>query len=1355
MAPEHQERAEQVRNARKKVRRGSEPHKVAYVVADVRYFIRQLRSFRAHKHPTVIGSQENTPPSPATATLGTGSEWGVKNKEDQIQQDQVKQFASLPSLSSSSASTTSNTATSTTTTASKRHSRLRQSSSSSSASSPLQPRFAQSSPYSTSDQRFPEKCPEVMTIPSQVEDNVKGSVLSTADQLEVIPTSQSDKTYVAVPANTPIIAGNANELPLAPIAAASAPAAINLPSSSSAPLALLLPTSTTKHGRTRSRHTRSGSSISGFGFKNGSSSSSNSSVGVQATTGQKGADRERAGAGKESLMVVEDDGRGWETRLSGGPGPAAGTGTGSIRAVQQMPSPLEGMRQSGFSFGRAAAATTVTGEEQDNDHAGLAMPVLPASSSLLLTPPPQKAQRTDPTEDECDNLLTSNDQTFSFPDAATSFSFPQSRSHATARTSNDDGNMDGLRPLNAFTKPPPAQLVMPSPFSATLSMPLPVPELTVVPSTPIGEETFRYGNNGSAGSIYGLGFGFFNNASGSEEEYGYGPAMQAGEEFALPAFPTAFAGQDVDVSEKQPVDMAFAVEREEGETTSLGDGRGNGNEDEKSRFKGFSFGSARQETSPPPPPTGLVPVMEQEKPSADTRRRRHSHTRSTSISTRAAFIPNTSISALLSSSSETTGRALSRSPSPSDHLMEMQMGAQQPETMEERQRALFALEGRDGRVSPSAGGEGETPRWLAGLQAFAGVGSGGVGIGEASRTTKRSSRRRSRIGGVSETTTVEIALPPMDDDDLPTMSSLSVGQGQGEAGYSGGLATTGPAAPLGACGLNGLGIEGLMASTSMASQATNLGTLIEEDESEVAAPEPRIDEEREDGEKEKMLVNSVFTPDRALQLAIGTADSPDVHSATSFKIRPLRLLSMSSNSTNSFSSAPADQDAQSVGSRRSLSIEALISPSTGKAIENASHVTPLALSDPPKRFSVKRNSAGMGSKLFSNYTTDFAGNNKRSSVASSHTSGSRVLNEVEDTPHGNNEKDDLRSSSAFRRRSMTISGQNLITTTSSSSGETVDELKRLVAHLEMEKHTMQEDIEGWQSRCQGLEMQLKHEKEQGVFLRERVRKLGDHLSSLSGLATSSTPSSPYHAPNELSSSVVQSPKQVALMRNELFKLTSVIAQLTAEKEQAKAESAALRAKLESNNRVERSGPTMFASPSLPVARIHPVEEERKAQAAVETDQRRENPLTPRSVLEYNDGATLSRISAAGKLEGKTNADRIRGFSFPRGSIPSRGVKNAFLTTSALAAAGSPVRTTFAQSSETFDEEDDSTAFQIPSTHACDPSAGGLPPLDYKGYARQIPSLSAFTIADTLPSSRSRCIGFENTCGSCRGKVFHL
>lgn len=486
----------------------------------------------------------------------------------------------------------------------------------------------------------------------------------------------------------------------------------------------------------------------------------------------------------------DDRGQGWDMRSSTGPG--APTGTASIRAVQPLSSPSEGFRPSGFSFERPAMATALGEVNDDIDGRGFAMPVLPEVSTLPKSIPHTKTRtKTDSAgDDECgERLASSKDDTFSFPAipaphvTATSFTFPQSKSLAARKYS--EGNKDVHRPSNTFSKSQPEQLVMPGPFN----MPLVVPEVTVVPSTPIGEETFRYGHS-STGSAYGLGFGFGSGSglADSNNSFGEGherePIMQGGEDFAFPSFPTAFAREDLDVSEKE-VDIDSGTERKAGENESVVAGSGDGrvNDDEKSRFTGFTFGTARLGSSPPPSSTGQVPTTEQEKPTLDAKRRRHSHTRSTSISTRAAFIPNTSVSALLLSA-ETTGRALSRSPSPSEHAIDLHGGEQQ-ETAEERQRTLFALEGRHGRVlSPSAGGEGDAPRWLAGLQAFTGV--GGTGAAEGNRTSKRSSRRRSRIGGVSETTTVEIALPPMDDDDLPS-SFVVVGQGQGEAGFTGGL----------------------------------------------------------------------------------------------------------------------------------------------------------------------------------------------------------------------------------------------------------------------------------------------------------------------------------------------------------------------------------------------------------------------------------------------------------------------------------------------------------------------------------------------------------------------------------------
>lgn len=217
-----------------------------------------------------------------------------------------------------------------------------------------------------------------------------------------------------------------------------------------------------------------------------------------------------------------------------------------------------------------------------------------------------------------------------------------------------------------------------------------------------------------------------------------------------------------------------------------------------------------------------------------------------------------------------------------------------------------------------------------------------------------------------------------------------------------------------------LGIGALGASTSMASQATNLGTLVEEDEEVLPADDMTSGHPTDLG--------GIFTPDRSGVRDI-TSPSSITSSNTSFKIRPLRLVQNSSISTTvggSVSSTEVDPRE----SRRSLSIE---TPSPVGQIIAA------------KRFSWRR-------------TESFAA--KRSSTASS--LDSRILHDVEDTEPRRTVFPDV------------------------STG--VDELKRQVEQLEMEKQTMQEDMDGWQARCHGLEMQLKHEKEQGVFLRERVRK---------------------------------------------------------------------------------------------------------------------------------------------------------------------------------------------------------------------------------------------------------------------------
>ncbi|KAJ9105589.1 hypothetical protein QFC19_003571 [Naganishia cerealis] len=220
--------------------------------------------------------------------------------------------------------------------------------------------------------------------------------------------------------------------------------------------------------------------------------------------------------------------------------------------------------------------------------------------------------------------------------------------------------------------------------------------------------------------------------------------------------------------------------------------------------------------------------------------------------------------------------------------------------------------------------------------------------------------------------------------------------------------------------------------------------------------------------------------------------------------------------------------------------------------------------------------------------------------------------------------------------------------------------------------------------------------------------------------------------------MIQSPTQLALMRNELFKLTSVIAQLNAEKEQARAEAAALRAQLGKDtldSEFDVNG--TLASHSTPPIPVYSREE---SNTQIETPRLDGPPTRPPS--NYNSPSP----SPMARLEPEDDVDRIRAFSFPKGHIPPNATSRSENDFFAILQPDTPIRTKFEIIPPCIDPTaEDSTAFQIPVTHDCNITSE-----EYKGYARQIPS--AFAIAGRLPS---RCKGFENTCGSCRGKVFHL
>lgn len=202
--------------------------------------------------------------------------------------------------------------------------------------------------------------------------------------------------------------------------------------------------------------------------------------------------------------------------------------------------------------------------------------------------------------------------------------------------------------------------------------------------------------------------------------------------------------------------------------------------------------------------------------------------------------------------------------------------------------------------------------------------------------------------------------------------------------------------------------------------------------------------------------------------------------------------------------------------------------------------------------------------------------------------------------------------------------------------------------------------------------------------------VGDHLSSLSGMASTPAPQRPptdspggFHSP-------ATSP-QLAMMRNELFKLTSTLKQLHAEKQAAKDQVEALRAEL---------GRETKRSPS----------------AAWET---RTSFVLP---VEHTS-PTPARTS---KISDNEDVHRIRAFAFPK-STADPSEDGLF--------APSPVKTTFG--SGYTPSGPDPTDFQIPLDT----------PSEYGGYARDLPRGFGTTV--------SRCINFEHTCGSCKGKLFVL
>ncbi|WWC88613.1 uncharacterized protein L201_003526 [Kwoniella dendrophila CBS 6074] len=108
--------------------------------------------------------------------------------------------------------------------------------------------------------------------------------------------------------------------------------------------------------------------------------------------------------------------------------------------------------------------------------------------------------------------------------------------------------------------------------------------------------------------------------------------------------------------------------------------------------------------------------------------------------------------------------------------------------------------------------------------------------------------------------------------------------------------------------------------------------------------------------------------------------------------------------------------------------------------------------------------------------------------------------------------------------------------------------KDVQLEMEMEREALREDVELWKIRCANLEEKLDIEKKESTILRERVRKLGDRLSSVSSVPTERSSSDSHATESRL----------IAEMREQLFHLTTSLEVERKAKENALAKLAELK-----------------------------------------------------------------------------------------------------------------------------------------------------------------------------------------------------
>ncbi|WWC70823.1 uncharacterized protein I206_104775 [Kwoniella pini CBS 10737] len=189
--------------------------------------------------------------------------------------------------------------------------------------------------------------------------------------------------------------------------------------------------------------------------------------------------------------------------------------------------------------------------------------------------------------------------------------------------------------------------------------------------------------------------------------------------------------------------------------------------------------------------------------------------------------------------------------------------------------------------------------------------------------------------------------------------------------------------------------------------------------------------------------------------------------------------------------------------------------------------------------------------------------------------------------------------------------------------------------MEMEREALKEDVDTWKMRCSNLEEKLEIERKESTILRERVRKLGDRLSSVSSMPTERSPES-HTAESRL----------IVEMRAQLFNLTTSLEAERKAKEHALSQLAEISRPHMQSYEVDVNDEPLTATPTFGFPQQIP-----------ETASTNFTPIvTPASLTQ----AVSPRIEAEDLFTPASQdptLTRMKGWGFPKDPSPSKSAQS--------------------------------------------------------------------------------------------------